>query len=351
MKHHDLRFGSGGWRRPASWLLGVALFAVVAYYAGSALLVDRDGPVHLVVYAFSTQEEVLSQGLFPAFERAWEADTGRDLTLDGVFGASGTLAGQINLGAPADLALFSNAEHAGWLRLGRRIDRDARPTIVGCTPMVIVTRPGNPWGIDDLADLGQDGLRLVHADPGSSGAGEWSVLAEYGSALLEAGNPAAARAQVKAIWDNVRLLAPSARAAMTLFELGAGDALLTYEQDALLARQRGVPLDIIIPRRTIVAQHAAIVVDANVTRAERPAAQALLSYLHSDTGQQILADHHLRRPDCQSQRLPGLVEPFTVEELGGWSRAYADLVQGLWQTEVKPGLHLEPAPKLPNVGD
>jgi len=303
------------------------------------------------VYAFSTQEEGLTQRLFPAFERAWEAETGQDLTIEGVFGASGTLAGQINLGAPADIAVFSNAEHVNWLKLGKRVRRDCEPMIIGCTPMIIAARPGNPLDIASYGDLAQPGLSLLHADPRSSGAGEWGVLAEYGSALLPSGDQATARQQIKAIWQNVRLLAPSARAAMSLFELGAGDALVTYEQDALRAQGRGVDLEIVIPARTVVAQHAAVVVDGNVTRAERPAAEAFIAYLLGDAGQEILIESRMRSPDCRGSGFAVLAQPFTAEDLGGWSAARLQLVEGLWRSEIEPSLHLEMFPKMPGAGE
>jgi sulfate transport system substrate-binding protein len=249
----------------------------------------------LVVYAFSTQEEVLTQSILPAFEAAWEAETGRDLTIEAMFGPSGTLAGQINLGAPADVALFSNEQHVNWLKIGQQVRWETHPVVVSTTPLVIVTRPGNPAGIVEFRDLAQPGLRLLHADPHSSGAGDWAVLAEYGSALraepvpelvegrdealLESGDQAAAQTQLEAIWHNVRLLAPSARATLTLFELGAGDTLVTYEHDAYLALARGVPLEIVVPPRTTVAHHVAVIVDSNVTPAERPVAQAFVNFL------------------------------------------------------------------------
>jgi sulfate transport system substrate-binding protein len=334
------------WRRIAGWGLGVALLIIVAFYAGQALLSSAHGPAKLVVYAFSTQEEVLTQSIFPAFERTWEAETGRDLTIEGVFGPSGTVAGQINLGAPADVALLSNEQHVTWLKVGRRVHWETHPVVVSTTPMVIITRPGNPEGIADFSDLAQPGLRLLHADPRTSGAGDWAILAEYGSVLLESNNQAAAQAQLEAIWHNVRLVAPSARTAMTLFELGAGDALVTYEQDARFALARGVPLEIVVPPRTIVAHHVGVLVDANLTAAERPVAQAFLSFLLSDSGQQTFTDYYLRPVDLESDAFPPLVQPFTAQELGGWSQAYPELVETLWQMEIEPRLELEPAPQL-----
>jgi ABC-type sulfate transport system substrate-binding protein len=334
------------WRRLAGWGLGAILLIIVAFYGSRAVFSDSNAPVRLVVYAFSTQEEVLTQSILPAFEAAWEAETGRDLTIEAVFGPSGTLAGQINLGAPADVALLSNEQHVNWLKIGRRVERQSQPWVISATPMVIVTRPGNPAGIADFADLAQPGLRLLHADPRSSGAGDWAVLAEYGSALLETRNPEAAAEQLKAISGNVRLVAPSARATLTLFELGAGDAMITYEQDARLAMARGVPLEIVIPRRTILAYHVAVLVDANLTPPERPVARAFISYLLSEAGQQALCSYHLRPADLESADFPALAQPFTVDELGGWSSAYSELVENLWQTQVEPRLDLEAPPGL-----
>jgi ABC-type sulfate transport system substrate-binding protein len=337
------------WRHHAVLLLGVALLAVVALY-GRASLANTRQPVHLVIYGFSTQEELLTQGIFPAFQRAWEAETGRDLSIEGVFGPSTTMAGQINLGAPADVALFSNAQDVTHLKVGRRVRAQTRPVVVGLTPMVIVTRPGNPLGIAGYADLARPGVRLLHADPDSSGAGQWAVLAEYGSALLASGSQAEAEAQVRAIWQNVRVLAPSARAAMSLFELGAGDALITYEQDARLAQERGVALEVVVPAHTIVAQHVAVIVDDNVTSAERRAAEAFVAYLVSPDGQEILSRYHLRTPGIDDNLLPALAHPFTVEDLGGWPRAYLDVIDTLWLQEIEPHLDLGPAPDIIGTG-
>ena len=362
------RIKSQEWRRRAGWVLGVALLIAVILYC-RATVATKSAPIRLVVYGFSTQQEVMTQGIFAAFEQEWQATTGKDLTIEGVFGPSGTLAGQINLGAPADIALFSNAHHVTWLKIGRRVQSDTEPVVVGCTPMVIVTRPGNPSHINGFADLAQPGLRLLHADPRSSGAGDWAVLAEYGSALLStsadhaASQPSdgalsadgtgsqPAEAQLRAIWHNVRLLGPSARSTLTLFELGAGDAMVTYEQDARLALERGVALEIVLPPRTIVAHHVAVIVDENVTPAELPSVQAFLRFLLSDTGQDILGRYHLRPADLGSDLFPELIQPFAVEDLGGWSQAYAQLVEALWEKDIAPRLDLELAPMLLGTGE
>lgn len=336
-------------------LIPVIVGVVLILIGGRRFLADARGPVHLIVYAFSTQEAALSQGVLPTFAAEWESEEGRELVVESVFGPSATLAGQINLGAPADVILLSNAHHVTWLQVGRRVRANATPTVVGCTPIVIVTRPGNPAGIADFADLGRPGLRLLHADPKSSGVGEWAVLAVYGSARsARAGGAepdAAAVERLAAVWRNVKLVAPSARAIMTLFELGAGDAFITYEQDALLARERGVDLEIVMPPRTIAACHVVTLVDDNLTRAEQPVAEALIRFMVGETGQGILRAYYLRPPDLADPDLAPVTEVFTVDDLGGWSEAHRMLVEELWQEQIEPRLELESSPVLVGPGD
>ncbi|MGD8491378.1 MAG: extracellular solute-binding protein [Anaerolineae bacterium] len=338
------------WRCRAGSIFGLVLLIAVVVY-GRIVMSSAPTPTRLVVYAFSTQEEVLTQSIFPAFEEAWRVRTGQNLTIEGVFGPSETLAGQINLGAPADVALFSNAQNMTHLKVGRRVCVDNQPVAVSHTPMVIVTRPGNPWAISDFFDLAQPGLQLLHADPRTSGAGQWAVLAEYGSALSQADDQQVAQTQLEAIWHNVRLLGASARATLTLFELGAGDAFVTYEHDALLAQERGVLLEIVVPPRTIVAQHIAVIVDDNVTPAELTVAQAFVEYLLSDAGQQAFSYYHLRPADPQGEQFPEILQPFTVEDLGDWSRAYIQVLETIWQTEIEPHLDLEPTPTMLGTGE
>ena len=107
MKHTRLHFiNRGDWPRFAGGVFITVLLLVIVYYGRKAIVANAHPPIRLVVYAFSTQEEVLSQGILPAFEKQWEAETGRKLEIEAVFGPSGTLAGQINLGAPADICLL-----------------------------------------------------------------------------------------------------------------------------------------------------------------------------------------------------------------------------------------------------
>jgi sulfate transport system substrate-binding protein len=214
--------------------------------------------------------------------------------------------------------------------------------MIASTPLVILTRPGNPLGLLDFRDLTQPGIQLLHGDPVGSGVGEWAVLAEYGSALLETGTHNSAETQLKDIWKNVRLMGSSARITLTLFELGAGDALITYEQDALYAQERGVPLEVIMPQRTILAKHYAVIIDKNITSTERPVVEALLDFILSDEGQEIFSQYYFRPAAFESDLLPPLIQPFTEEDLGGWTQAYNRIIENYWIAYIEPDIDTVP---------
>lgn len=330
------------WPPILSAVIITILLLVIFYYGYQANASYEQQPVKLYVYAFSTQEEVFSEGILPEFEKYWEDLSGQEIEIEAVFGPSATLAGEINLGAPADIAVFSNAHHVNWLKMGRKVKMDVQPIVIGQTPMVIVTRPGNTYNIRSYSDLTKPGLCLLHADPHSSGGGEWAILAEYGSALHETGSPGMAKAQVDEIWKNVSVLGTSARATMELFAMGVGDAFITYEQDALFAQAGGIPLEIVYPPRTILAEHVAVAVDDNNILRERKAVQAFVDYLVSESAQEAFGSFHLRPVRLVSNKFPPISDPFTVEELGGWANAYSDLVEEYWQDEIQPRLDLTP---------
>ncbi|MFO7585920.1 MAG: extracellular solute-binding protein [Anaerolineales bacterium] len=324
-------------------MAAVLIFAFA--YVGWIVFLQGRTPVRLVVYASSVQQEALIQGIFPAFKDKWEAATGRDLVLEGVFDSSESLARQINLGAPADVAIFTHTQPVTTLRFGKKIDRNVQPIIIGCTPMIIVTRPGNPKNIAELSDLSHPDLNLIHADPSDSGFGQWALLAEYGSAFVESQDAQIAEQKLMGIWRNVRVMTPSARTAMTLFELGAGDALVTCEQDARLAIDRGADLEIVVPTTTVFAQPVAILIDSNISCNEREAAGAFLEFLISDEARQIFASYYLYGTGEICQVFPGIANTFTVDDMGGWNEVF----RNIWQKKIEPFLDVELSPNQVDV--
>jgi ABC-type sulfate transport system substrate-binding protein len=94
-----------------------------------------------------------------------------------------------------------------------------------------------------------------------------------------------------------------------------------------------------------------MIVDSNVTPGERPLAREFVEYLLSDAGQRAFTCYHLRPADLEGQQISEILQPFTVDDLGGWSKAHTLLVEGLWQTEIEPHLQLESTPTVFGAGE
>jgi sulfate transport system substrate-binding protein len=187
---------------------------------------------------------------------------------------------------------------------------------------------------------------LIHPDPVSSGGAQWSILAIYGSELQksqkQSGEPDKNRAlqTLRAIWKNVISTPGSAREARTTFELGNGDALITYELEGLLMKEAKAPIEIVTPQATIFSEHPAVVIDKNVTGAKRAVIDAFMAYLWSDEAQQAFVKYHFYSSTNDSfneaNTAFGHIEmPFTIEYFGGWDKAYPEVIEQIFRDQVQ----------------
>jgi sulfate transport system substrate-binding protein len=201
------------------------------------------------------------------------------------------------MGVPAHLAMLSlelDAERlsdAGVIpdKSWRRLPHSGT---VNRTPFVILVRPGNPKGIRDFGDLAKPGVKVVHPDPLTSGGANWAIIAEYGAGLRSSpGQPLAGYNLLLGIWRTVAAQAASARAARTQFEIGFGDALITYEQEALWDRARGrLHAEIVYPRSTVLSEHTLVVIERNISPEERGLLDTFVSFLWSETAQRLFVE-------------------------------------------------------------
>jgi sulfate/thiosulfate-binding protein len=309
------------------------------------------GESTITLYGFSIMREPLEKAIIPAFQKKWKAEHGEDVNIIGSYAGSETVTNQILQGVPADLAILSIERDVTRLVEGKAVTADWRAMpnkgIVNKTPFVILVRKGNPKGIQDFPDLGKPGVAVIHPDPVSSGGAQWSLLAMYGSELkkseAENGAPDQARAlhTLQAIWKNVVSTPDSARAARTQFETGYGDALVTYELEGLVMKDVGSPVEVIIPKSTIFSEHPAVIIDRNVTPDKRPVVEAFLRYLWSDEAQQAFVKYHFRSETNEkfndaNPQFAKIEIPFTVDFFGGWDKAYPDVIENIFISQVKP---------------
>lgn len=304
-------------------------------------------PRAIVFYGFSILGEVMNDTIFPAFEKRWRESGGEPVTVVASFAGSGTITNQIVLGVPAELALLSLESDAQRLAEAGAVTQDSWKAlphggVVNRTPFVILVRPGNPKGIRDFTDLARPGVKVVHADPLTSGGASWAVLAEYGAGA-RAGGPEAGERLLLGIWKNVVAQASSARAARTQFDNGFGDALVTYEQEALGDRLRGrLTAEIVYPKSTVLSEHTLVVVERNVRPRDRAAVDALARFLWSEEAQRLFVQQGFHSVDEALNDNPAfgrIADPFFASDFGGWRRAKREIVDGIWRERVERRIH------------
>jgi sulfate/thiosulfate-binding protein len=333
-------------RKRLQLITATLILMVIASSCQSSYTPSSEPTRHtIVVYGYSIEEEVLTEGIFPAFQTHWQGETGQEVVFQSTFTGSEEITEAIIGGEHADVAILSNEQHAVWLHVNDLVEADwhnlPNEGVITRSPLVIAVRPGNPLGIADWADLARPGMRLLHCDPCTSGGAQWALLAEYGSALLDEGNgnAEAAQEQLQGIWANVIATAPSCRETLKEFLFGEGDALVTYEQDALLAQSRGADLEIVIPRCTIMSEHVVVIVDQNVKPWEREVVEAFVDFLWSNKAQKIFTNYYFRAVTDEAlneavAEFHEIEQPFTVRDLGGWGQAYPEIINGIWREQI-----------------
>ena len=232
-----------------------------------------EGDIEVTVFAAASLTDAYAE-ISDAIERRHPNVTVRVETA-----GSQTLVTQLSEGAGADI--LATADTISMRRAQEASLIAGEPAIFAANRLVIVTPPDNPAGIDGIEDLATDDVRLVIAAE-EVPAGRYA----RGAICAWAGGDADA---IAAIGDNVVSEEIDVRSVMTKVQLGEADAGVVYASDAMAAEMTGTPLNVIefpedIP--TAAAYPIAAVEGGNVV-----AAQAFISFVLSDEGQQILEDY------------------------------------------------------------
>src|SRR5580704_11407437 len=260
--------------------------------------------------------------------------TGTGVTVSPSFGPSGTQATSVVNGLPADLVNFSlEPDMAKLVKAGLVSSSwDKGPTKGIATDSIVsfIVRPGNPKHITSWADLVKPGVGVITPNVFSSGSAKWNIMAAYGAELAQGKSATQAQAYLASLLHNAVAQPSSASAALQTFLSGQGDVLLDYEDDALYAKAKGQPVDVITPPQTILIQNPIA-----VTTSASPAAKALLAYLLSPAGQTVWGQQGYRPvlPSVAAKfTFPKPKTLFTIDHLGGWTsinKAFFDLQTGI----------------------
>jgi sulfate/thiosulfate transport system substrate-binding protein len=316
--------------RSRAW---IALAAVVIF--NPSLAAGQN--VTLLNVSYDPTRE-LYQDVNAAFAKAWQARTGQGVTISQSHGGSGKQARAVIDGLQADVVTLALAYDVDALHVNgalipqswqsRLPDRSAPYT----STIVFLVRKGNPKGIRDWEDLVRPGVAVITPNPKTSGGARWNYLAAWGFALKKWNHDEARAEQFLArLYRNVPVLDSGARGSTTTFtQRGIGDVFLSWENEALLAREKlgRDKFDIVVPSISILAEPSVSIVDKVVDRRHtRKVAQAYLEFLYTPEGQELCAKHFYRPRNPAvagkyTHRFPSL-NLLTIEDplFGGWTKA------------------------------
>ena len=308
--------------------LALALLALVAVGCGgqsSASAGGGDGSGgKLTLVAYSTPEEAYKE-LIPAFNKTPQ---GEGVSFSQSYAASGEQSRAVEGGLPADVVEFSLEPDMTRLVEADLVDpnwnNNEHKGMVTNSVVVFMVRKGNPENIQDWDDLVTGDVEVLEPNPFTSGGAKWNIMAAYGAQLEKGRSPAEAEQYVAELFENVPVLAKSARESLQTFSSGKGDVLLGYENEAILAQQKGEELDYIVPDQTLLIENPI----ATTTEASDPElAQSFVDFLYTPEAQKIFVGKGYR-PVVEGTKgadeFPTPSGLFEISKFGGWDKVNTD---------------------------
>lgn len=273
--------------------------------------------------------------IIPKFVEKWKAEhNGQNVVFDQSYGGSGSQTRAVIDGLEADVVhLALGADVLKLVKAGFVAkDWDTRVPnggTVGETVAAVIVREGNPKNIKSWEDLTRDGVTWVTPNPKTSGGARWNFLALWDYIRKTGGDDAKAKEFVTKAYQNVAVLAKDARESTDAFaKQGQGDALVNYENEVILAKQKGENLEYVVPEVNISIDTPVAVVDQYVDKhGTREVATAFVEYLFTPEAQREFVKVGFR-PFGELANDPQLNKGFppvktlgTIKDFGGWGEA------------------------------
>lgn len=284
-------------RVPLLNIVGVVAIALAGVLLTVKNLPD-DTPNQLLNVSYDPTREV-----YAALDKAFIAQHQGPLEIKQSHGGSGRQARNVIDGTePANVVSLALVSDVDSLRKRGLISDDWQKRLPNnsvpyTSTVVFVVHKGNPKNIHDWPDLVHDGVSVVTPNPKSSGNGQLSFLAAWGSVTTRNGTPAQAQDYLRQLYRHVAVFDAGARTSATSFaDQKIGDVHLTWENEALreVAANKD-EFEVVYPPVSIKAEPAVAWVDANdkdVTTATN--AKAYLQYLFTPPAQELFAQYGYR---------------------------------------------------------
>lgn len=281
---------------------------------------SKGGSATLNLVGYSTISEAYAK-LIPAFKKT---SAGKGVSFKTSYGPSGDQSRAVASGQPADVVAFSLAPDMTRLVDAKLVspnwDKNNYHGMVTDSVVALVVRKGNPKHIHGWSDLSRPGVKVITPNPFSSGSAKWNIMAAYGAQLKQGKSPTQARTYLKKLFSHVPVEPSSGRDALQTFASGEGDVLISYENEAILAKRQDKSLQYIDPKQTILIENP-IAVTSDTKYPKQ--AKAFVSFLHSPKGQRIFGKEGYRPVDKKvlgEFNYPKPPQLFTIRDLGGWNK-------------------------------
>ncbi len=321
------------------FLIGVSLTMAIAACNNMEARISAPPTknVELTIASFIVTRNAY-KAIIPKFIHKWQQEHNQTVHINQSYGGSGAQTRAVMDGLPADVVHLAMAldtqriEEAKLINAGweKKVPNNG---IVSQSVVALVTRPGNPKNINNWADLAKDGIQMITADPKTSGVARWNFLALWNAGINSNGDEAKASDYVSKAYKNAPILSRDAREATdAFFKQGQGDALINYENEIILAKQKGLQVNYVIPDTNISIDNPIAIVDQNVNKhGNREVVEAFVQYLFTPEAQQEFAKAGFRpvvndtsAPTKELQKLSDTYPPVKnlsqISEFGGWNQ-------------------------------
>ncbi|MDX1956994.1 MAG: sulfate ABC transporter substrate-binding protein [Leptospiraceae bacterium] len=273
------------------------------------------------------------------FVKYWKSKTGDDVRINQSHGGSGKQARSVIDGLDADIVTLALSYDIDVIASKGLTSKDWQKSLPNnsspyTSTIVFLVRKGNPKAIKDWEDLVKSGIKVVTANPKTSGGARWNYLAAWGYAEKKFKNDSSkVKEFIKTLYKNVPVLDSGARGSTTTFaNNGIGDVLLAWENEAFLVQNEmgKDKFEVVFPSLSILAEPPVAVVEKNADRKGNiEVAKAYLQSLYSEPAQEIIAKNGYRPRNEKilkkfESKFPK-IELLTIDKnFGGWSKAHKD---------------------------
>jgi sulfate/thiosulfate-binding protein len=217
-------------------------------------------------------------------------------------GGSGKQTSSIIHGLPADITSLALPYHMDLLAEKALVDKNWRSLFPNnsspmSTHIVFLVRKGNPKKIKDWPDLVQRDIKVITANPKTSGGALWNYVAAWIYINKKSpNNSLMAEDFMSKLYSNAPILDSTARnAAITFLKRHIGDVLITWESEAKhIITNLDQNYEIIEPSVTVRID---IPVALILNKKNNELAKEYINFLFSKEGQAIIAKHYYHPVD------------------------------------------------------